>query len=158
MAQNGSLVEVVKIDPIDLDLLRVIEADGRISIKALAEHIGLTAAPTQNRLRRLEKLGVIRGYRAQVNPQILGREAVGFLEIQLDCANASDRSVFEVALASVEGLVEAHRMSGHWDYLIKVRVDGASKLISILTHEVPKLPHVSETRISLAVKTIYPKG
>lgn len=157
MAQRGSLAELIKIDLIDLELLRVVEADGRISIKALAERIGLSAAPTQNRLRRLEKVGVICGYRAQVDPQILGRQAIGFLELHLDCDTASDRREFEVALMSLQGLVEAQRMSGHWDYLIKVRVEDSAKLVSILTHDVPKLPHVGQTRISLAVKTIYPE-
>src|SRR3546814_12701140 len=72
-----------ELDRIDLKILDILQRDGRISITDLAERISLSATPCSERVKRLEREGVIAGYHARVNPAALGRNLLVFLEIKL---------------------------------------------------------------------------
>ncbi len=86
MAENddtGGKHEFYEPDRFDLRILHVLQSDGRISVTDLAGRIGLSKSPTQARLKRLEKDGVIKGYRALVDPIRIGRDHVAFVEVKL---------------------------------------------------------------------------
>ena len=72
-----------ELDRFDWAILDVLAVDGRISVTDLAGRIGLSKTPTQARLRRLEKDGVITGYRAMLDPISIGRDHVAFVEVKL---------------------------------------------------------------------------
>ena len=85
------------LDQFDRAILDRLATDGRMSVTALADVIGLSKSPTQARLRRLEKTGVIRGYRALFDPILLDRDHVAFVEVKLSDTRESALSAFNAA-------------------------------------------------------------
>ena len=72
-----------KLDATDLRILAEVQRDGRITKVALAERVGLSATPCTERVRRMERVGVITGYHARVDPRALGRPLLVFVELKL---------------------------------------------------------------------------
>jgi DNA-binding Lrp family transcriptional regulator len=104
----------------DRTILRYLKEDGRMTATALASKVGLTVAPCHRRLRDLEATGVIRGYRADIDPAAvgLGFEAIVFVTLrQVDRATME---IFENRVADNPNIVEAQRLFGSPDYLLKV--------------------------------------
>ena len=88
------------LDAFDRKILNTVASEGRISVTDLAERIGLSKSPTQTRLKRLEEQGIIRGYRAMLDPIQLGQEHVAFVEIRLTDTREAALSAFNVSRSS----------------------------------------------------------
>lgn len=110
------------LDRIDLHILSVLQRDARIVMKDLAEQVGLSLTPCIERVKRMERDGVITGYHARVNPQSLGMQVLVFVEITLN--NKSDAAFerFRRAILALPEVMECHLVSGDFDYLIKARI------------------------------------
>lgn len=148
---DESPIELDKFDRLILDILSV---DGRISVTELARRVGLTKTPVQARLRRLERTGVIRGYRALLDPIRLGRDHVAFVEVKLsDTREAALRAFNEAALGVAE-IEQCHLIAGAFDYLLKVRTTSMSRYREVLADCISTLPHVSSTSTYVAMQAI----
>ena len=102
-------------DRADRKILDILQRNGRISITDLAQEVGLSATPCAERVRRLERNGVITGYHARVSPQALGKNLLVFLEIKL---SAKSDEVFEKIrkeLQRMPEVMECHLVSGDFD-------------------------------------------
>lgn len=110
------------LDRIDLHILAILQGDGRIVMKDLAEQVGLSLTPCIERVKRMERDGVIQGYHARINPQSLGMQVLVFVEITLN--NKSDAAFerFRRAILSIPEVMECHLVSGDFDYMIKARI------------------------------------
>ena len=147
-----------RLDKFDLKLLDVLSSDGRISVTALADRIGLSKSPTQARLRKLEADGVIRGYRAIFDPIALGRDYVAFVEVRLNDTREEALAAFNAAVLAVPQIEECHLIAGNYDYLLKVRTHGMSDYRAVLADHVSKLPHVAGTSTFVAMQAIKEDG
>lgn len=107
-------------DPIDLRILRVLADDGRIPMMRLAEQVHLSATAVAARVHRLQHRGVIRGFRARLNPHKLGLSATAFARVQLDRTGLAVMERFAQAVREHPWIVECHLIAGAFDYLIKV--------------------------------------
>ena len=112
----------VKLDARDFKILEVIQANGRISKKALADTIGLSLTPCFERLRRLENAGFIRGYRGMVNAERFGPFMWVHVAVTLTRHRAEDFARFESFLQSLPEVVEVDAVGGGIDYLLKLIV------------------------------------
>lgn len=110
------------LDRTDRRLLRLLQADGRQSIAELARQVHLTATPCLERVRRLERDGYIRGYSAELDPNLLGAGLIAFVQIQLDRTTPDVFNRFREGVVSLEPVQECHMVAGGFDYLLKVRV------------------------------------
>ena len=110
----------MSLDRAELEILRTLQADGRISNVDLAERIGLSESPCFRRVRGLEESGVIEGYRARVNPRSVGLQVTAFVLITLDKQDDKKQVAFLAQVEAEEHIVECHAMSGSHDYLLKV--------------------------------------
>lgn len=77
------------LDKLDRRILKLLQEDGRMAMKDLAERVGLTVTPCIERVRRMERDGVITGYHARVDPSQLGASLLVFVEITLDHKNGN---------------------------------------------------------------------
>lgn len=102
------------LDRIDVKILTVLQSDGRMTIQKLAEKVGLTPRPSLERVRRLEAVGVISGYRAVIELERLSRPVTVFAAIALEKHGRRDR--FEQRLAGIEEIVECWEVGGEFDY------------------------------------------
>lgn len=146
--------EKSELDRFDRAILAVLAQDGRISITDLAGRIGLSKSPTQTRLRRLEADGVIRGYRALLDPIRLGLDHVAFVEVKLTQTREAALEAFNAAVAQVPEIEQAHLIAGSFDYLLKVRTGSMRAYRAVLADRISTLPHVAATSTYVAMQAV----
>lgn len=110
------------LDRIDLHMLSILQGDGRIVMKDLAEQVGLSLTPCIERVKRMERDGVIQGYHARINPLSVGMQVLVFVEITLNNKSEAAFERFRRAILSLPEVMECHLVSGDFDYLIKARI------------------------------------
>ena len=142
------------IDRTDRKILEILQRQGRISMTELAEQIGLSTSPCTERVKRMEREGVITGYHARLSPVALGKTLLVFIEIKL--ASKSDE-VFEKVrkeLLHVADVQECHLVSGGFDYLVKARLGGMSEYRRLLGDVLKKLPVEAESHSYIVMEEI----
>jgi DNA-binding Lrp family transcriptional regulator len=110
----------VSIDQFDLKILAHLQREGRCSNVDLANAIGLSQTPCLARTKRLEQVGVIRGYGAHIALDKLGDHVIVFSEVTISSHRRPDFRKFEEAAAEYREIVECYNVSGGYDYLLKV--------------------------------------
>jgi DNA-binding Lrp family transcriptional regulator len=141
-------------DALDRDILRHLQADARLSNAELARRIGLSPTPTLRRVRALEKAGVLRGYHAAVDPRAVGR---GFqVLVWVNLANGTRQTIqaFERSLIDIDDVIEAQRLYGDPDYLLRVAVADSDAYEDLYTNRLAALPGVDKARSQMAMKTV----
>jgi Lrp/AsnC family leucine-responsive transcriptional regulator len=134
------------LDSLDRQLLRILQADGRISNVDLADRVGLSPTATAERVKRLTRDGIIAGYGARLDPQKLGRHFLAFIEVTLDKTTPDVFDRFARAVATAPDVLECHLVAGGFDYLIKTRVADMAAYRVFLGEVLLSLPGVRETR------------
>lgn len=117
-----SHMKTATLDSIDRQILTLLQRDGRMSVARLAEAVGLTATPLRQRIDKLERHGVIRGYHADVDPAALGRTALAFVHVTLKDHTPERHCAFVALMSAVPEVLELHHISGEADFLLKVLV------------------------------------
>jgi Lrp/AsnC family transcriptional regulator, leucine-responsive regulatory protein len=133
-----------KLDRIDRMILDILQRDGRIAISELAARVNLSTTPCSERVKRLEREGIIMGYYARLNPEMLERNLLVFLEIKL---SAKSGDVFDQVarnLTEIPEVLECHLISGDFDYLVKARLKEMSAYRRLLGDLLKKLPASAE--------------
>jgi Lrp/AsnC family transcriptional regulator of ectoine degradation len=115
--KNGDL----KLDERDLRILTILQTEGRITKTELAERVNLSPTPCWSRLKRLEKLGLIEGYRAKIALKRFGLTMV-FMEAELESHRAADFARFETEMKQIPEVTGCWAVGGGIDYLIQVMV------------------------------------
>ena len=111
---------MLKLDDRDLSILAILREEGRISKAALAERVNLTAAPCWERLKRLEKAGIITGYGAQVALKKIASHIVVFMAVELGEHRAEDFQRFERAVEKRDEIVACWAVGGGFDYILQI--------------------------------------
>ena len=141
------------LDKIDRKILTILQNDGRIVMTDLAEQVGLSLTPCIERVRRLERSGIILGYYARLNPQELGASLLVFVEISLrDMANGKFEE-FRRSVLEVEQVQECHLVSGDFDYLIKARIGEMSEYRQLLD-VLLRLPGVANSKSYVVMEEV----
>lgn len=117
MIRDGAL----KLDERDLRILSILQREGRITKTELAERVNLSPTPCWSRLKRLEKIGLIEGYRAKIALKRFGLTMV-FMEAELESHRATDFAQFENAMHGTPEVTGCWSVGGGIDYLIQVMV------------------------------------
>ena len=138
--------EAAKLDKIDERILRVLQADGRISNLKLAETVHLSPTAVLERVKRLTREGYILGYEARLNPTKLGAGMLVFVEVLLDRTAPDVMDTFRAAVQARPEILECHLVAGGFDYLIKTRVADMAAYREMIASVIWSLPGVRETR------------
>ena len=118
-----------QIDAIDERILTELQANGRLTMKALAERVGLSSPAMIERVRRLEERGIISGYRAVVKPATLGRPLSALILAEVPSPAGS---AFLEIIETEPGIVECHRLSGRHNYVMRAHVTDTADLAELL--------------------------
>ncbi len=110
------------LDRIDRNILAVLQRDGRITNQRLSEQVALSPSACLSRVKRMERTGVITGYRAQVGPTQLGSCLVVFAELTVSAHDAGAVQRIEAALRAMPQAVEAYQVTGGYDFLVRFLV------------------------------------
>ena len=151
MSSSNSPAEPVAVT-VDVDrmLLAALARDGRASYTELAEKVGLSVSAVHQRVRRLEQRGLITGYRATLDPKLLGLPLTAFVSITPIGAQNEDPPALLAHLAAIE---ECHAVAGQESYILKVRVASPDAL-ELLLREIRASANVS-TRTTVVLSTLY---
>lgn len=161
MAENSDDQRVnaaFDLDHFDREILRVLEGHGRISVTDLARRIGLSKSPVQARLKRLERAGVITGYRALIDPIRTGRDHVAFVEIKLSDTREAALAAFNASVVKIAEVEQCHMIAGAFDYLLKVRCRDMRAYRRILGEQISALPHVAHSSTYVAMQAVIEDG
>lgn len=137
--------EAPALDTFDWRLLDALQADASLTNAALAERIGLSASQVSRRRQRLEETGVIRGYRAHLDPARIGLGVIVFIHVALNTHSRDNARRFRDLVRLTPAILEAHALTGEADYLVKVVVADLREL-SALVNDV-LLPDESVARL-----------
>ncbi|PXF30243.1 AsnC family transcriptional regulator [Pokkaliibacter plantistimulans] len=143
-----------KLDRIDRHILRALQEDARLSYVELANKVGLSTTPCMERVKKLERDGVIIGYHAHLNPHHLDASLLVFVEISLTYNSPSVFEDFRREVMSLPHVMECHLVSGNFDYLVKARIGEMSAYRGLLGEILQKLPGVSHTRSYVVMEEV----
>ena len=143
-----------ELDRIDRKILDLLQRQGRISMTELAERIGLSASPCAERVKRMERDGVISGYHARVSPEALGKTLLVFVEIKLSAKSGDVFDKVKQELLHMPEVLECHLVSGSFDYLVKARLSGMSEYRHLLGDILKKLPVAAESHSYVVMEEI----
>ena len=110
----------MKIDNIDRKILRMLQENSKITNSYLSKQIGLSPAPTLERVRKLEKKGIISGYHAQLNLSKIGLGISTFVLVSLKEHNKKNINIFLDKINKVNNVIECHHITGTGDFILKV--------------------------------------
>jgi Lrp/AsnC family transcriptional regulator, leucine-responsive regulatory protein len=142
------------VDEIDHAIILELQRNSRQSNIELADRIGLTASPCLRRVKQLESSGVIRGYTALVDPAAVGRSYEPLVWVTLSKVTRESLSEFETAVEVIDEIVEAMRMMGQPDYLLRIATKDADSFEALYMDHLAGLPHVQTLTSQLAMKTV----
>jgi Lrp/AsnC family leucine-responsive transcriptional regulator len=141
-------------DSIDRAIISELQRHGRMQNNDLADLVGLSPSPCLRRVRRLEADGVIAGYSAVVDREAVGCAYEPIVWVTLTSVTRESMLEFEQAIQTVPSIIEAARMMGQPDYLLRVVAADAEAFETIYMDELAALPHVQTLTSQLAMKVV----
>ncbi|MDN7123739.1 leucine-responsive transcriptional regulator Lrp [Pseudidiomarina terrestris] len=144
----------ITIDRIDRKILRLLQEEGRLSNVATARRVGLSPTACSERIRKLEKEGVIEGYHARINPAKLGANLMVFVEITLTRTSSDSFAEFSDAVQKTPEILECHLVAGDFDFLIKARVPDMPSYRKLLGETLLMMPGVNESRTYVVMEEV----
>lgn len=151
-------VSAVELDAVDRKMLRILQADGRMTNAELARHVNLSESACLRRLRALEEAKVIRRYAAVINERAVGLPISVFVTVTLDSQSEGALTAFEAAVAAVPEVMECYLMTGGSDYLLRLVVRDVDDLERIHSRELTRLPGVNRVSSSVAMRAVVKRA
>ena len=140
-------------DEIDLQILKDLQSDGRLTNVELARRAGISAPPCLRRVRALEELGIIKGYHANVNTSALGFGVCVFAQVGLNSQSDSDLKTFEDKVMQWSLVRECHMVAGDADFLLKIVARNWDEYQQFLSTELTAAPNVKNIKSKLVVRS-----
>ncbi|KAJ9432787.1 transcriptional regulator, AsnC family [Candidatus Pantoea symbiotica] len=141
-------------DRIDRNILAELQADGRLSVTELAERVGLSLSPCHRRVKALEQSGIIRGYRAHLDPVCLGYNFSAIVFVTLREGDRRAVSAFEDAVEDLPQITLAQRLFGDPDYLLHITTRDLPAFQQLYDEKLSGLPGVQRLTSTLVMKTV----
>ncbi|GAX57224.1 Lrp/AsnC family transcriptional regulator [Streptomyces olivochromogenes] len=141
-------------DALDRKILTELQLDGRLTVTELAARVKLSISPCHRRLRDLEREGAIRGYRAVVDPAAVGLNFEALVFVTLGWEDRDTVSSFEEAVAAVPHVIQAQRLFGEPDYLLRVATADLSAFQRLYDQRLATLPGVQRLTSTLVMKHV----
>ncbi|MDA8881742.1 Lrp/AsnC family transcriptional regulator [Alphaproteobacteria bacterium] len=154
MENNFFVADSTHFDEFDIRILQEMKRDGRISIQALSEDIGLSATPIARRLKRLEDAGIIKGYTALIDEAALGFDVSVFVSVKLDRQIDHGLSAFEAEIAQFPEVVDCWLMTGNRDYMMRVVTRNLIEFENFLVGRLTKISCVAEIESSIPLRRV----
>ena len=141
-------------DEIDRSIIHHLRSDGRLSVVELADRVGLSPSPTLRRVRSLERTGVIRGYRAEIDPVAEGRSFEVFVTATLATTDPENVTAFEDGVAEIDEVRACYRMFGDTDYLVLVAVEDLAAYERLWSERLSRLRGAARVSSQIAMKVV----
>lgn len=147
-----------RLDAIDRRILAELVANARIPVTELARKVGLSKTPVALRVRQMEEMGLITGYRAILSPLKLGLTHVTYVELRLGDTRQKALEQFNAAVRAIEEIEECYMIAGGFDYLLKVRSADMAGFRRIMAEKISALPYINATTSYVAMEAVVEQG
>lgn len=141
------------IDKIDLQILKTLQENGRITNLQLSSEVGLSPAPTLERVRKLENSGYIKSYHALVDEELLGLGIKTFIQIQLDFHENNTIQTFLEEVKQIQEVTECHYVTGQCDFLLKVYVKDIKSYERLILEKISRISVVKKFQTIMILST-----
>ena len=143
-----------RLDAIDRKILSVLQRDGRRTNQELADAVGLSPSPCLRRVKILERMGVLKGYVALVDPDAIGLDITAFIRVALARQEAAQLDEFEQMVARWPEVLECYLMTGEADYQLRVVARSLADYEAFLRDKLTKAPGIAKIQSSLAFRPV----
>lgn len=143
----------MKLDTVDVKILRVLQRDGRITNFRLAKKIGLTPMPTLARVKKLERNGYIRRYVALVNQALLGMPVTAFVSVILESHKRKTSLDFVSAVMKLPEVLECHHIAGDEDFLLKVVAANPGDYEKFVLEKLTKIEGIEKVKTTFVLSS-----
>lgn len=140
------------LDATDIKILALLQADARTSNTDIAREVGLVPSAVLERIRRLEKKGIIEGYTARVNPKALGLGLAAYVSIRVTDRVGSHQTAKQ--LTKLPEVLEVHNIAGQDCLLVKVRAADTEDLARLLRDSFGRIRSIKSTRTTVVLETV----
>jgi DNA-binding Lrp family transcriptional regulator len=137
---------MTSLDEIDKKIINLLQYNSKANIKEIALKIGLTQTPTYERIKRLEKSGVIEKYVAVLNKEKIGYNVEVFCQVNLLVHSKELISKFENAINKIDEVIECFHVAGNYDYLLKIIVKDMNSYQNFLKNKLSVLDSVANVQ------------
>lgn len=141
--------ENVKLDGIDKTILNFLMKDAKKPILEIAKNIGITGAAVHQRLRKLEKSGLIEGSKMMLDARLLGYKTMAFVGVYLDKAVSNPQAVNK--LSQIPEVIECHYTTGNWSIFLKILCRDNEHLMQVLNKDIQAIDGVSRTETFISL-------
>ena len=144
----------IDLDAIDLRILAALQGNGRLTNQELADTVGLSPSPCLRRVRRLERAGFIRAYRAVLDRESVGLGLTVFVDIKVEKHSRDNAKALQEALVAMPEVVACHMVSGAADFIVEIVVPDLKAYERLLTEKLLTLPMVGDIRSNFALTRV----
>jgi DNA-binding Lrp family transcriptional regulator len=144
----------MKLDDIDRQIIEILQENGRITNNDLAKKVGLTTTPTLERVKRLEREGVIRGYSAVINRDYVNRGLTAFCSIKLSVHQMGEMVEFSKHIAEMPEILACYNTTGEYDYLLQIVVEDTKEYEKFMRTKLTQIPGMERIHTSIALSVI----
>jgi DNA-binding Lrp family transcriptional regulator len=144
---------MIKLDPTDRKILQILQENAKITNAQLSKDVGLSPAPTLERVKKLETSGVIKSYHAKLDNEKVGLGVTTYIIVHLDSHKKNDLYTFIDAINSIEEITECHHVTGNGDFILKVVAKDIGSYQRFILDKLSNLDGVSNTQTMVVLAT-----
>ncbi|WP_291910695.1 Lrp/AsnC family transcriptional regulator [Chitinophaga sp. CB10] len=142
------------LDHTDKRILTLLQKDAKLNTKEIAHRIGLSVTPTYERLKKIEKLGIIRNYVTLLDPEKVGKTLMAYCNVSLQLHSLPLLRKFEAAVMKLDEVMECFHLAGNYDYLLKVVVDDMKSYQHFITQKLATIENIAQVHSSFVMTEI----
>ncbi len=146
------------LDKIDLQIIHLMQKDAKMKIKEVAAKLNMTNTPIFDRIKKLEKAGVVTGYSARISKEKVGLHLVAFCSITLDKHNQHNIKQFETEVKKLEEVIECYHIAGMVDYMLKVVARDMIEYQSFIATKLAALDNIGRVQSSFVMTAVKDDG
>lgn len=154
MAQKEKSTFDIKIDEIDRTILMLLKDNGKLSNKEIADKVGLTVTPTYERIRRLERSGVIKRYRAVLDSKLMGKDLHVHCHITLKNHETESILDFEKKIILLDEVVGCYNIAGDYDYTLHVQIEDMDAYHEFIRRTLTSIENIGNIQSAFVMKTM----
>jgi len=144
----------MELDSIDKKILNILQKDAKLPVKEIAEMVSLSTTPVFQRIKRLEKNGIIKSYSAILNRSKIASTTTVFAEVNLHSHSGKDIEKFEKIMASTPEIIECYHITGKSDYLLKIEVSDMKTYRKFIMSKMSKIENIAHLNSSITLEEV----
>lgn len=148
----------MKLDKTDFKILELLQKDAKLTNKQLAAHLGLTPTPIHERVKKLERSGIITGYSARVNRKMLGKEILVLCQVSIKDHSKENLLHFEGNIRNMKEVVSCYHVSGKYDYVLTVVENSMDDYRDFITNKLAKISNVDNVYSTFVMAEVKTSG